>query len=286
MVSDPKPRRITAAAVRDRVVHQVIFEEVERVFEPVFLPVSFSARKGRGVHLALNEVTRAIHRLRRGRVWPVWTLKGDVEKFYDSIDHDTLLTLLRRRIHAPEVLLAIETTVRSTSSSRGLGKGIPIGNLTSQVFANVYLHELDRFAVHDRRARAYFRYADDVLLLGATRDEVEVLAGELCTFAQEVLGLTLVTRPARRLSLGVDFLGSILWPFGRTLRRKTRTRVIQRIAMREKAAARGAISEQSLHQTRVSYNGIAMRVRDRVLRAIVRGPVQPETEEKPGLHSR
>lgn len=271
IISDPKPRRITAAAVRDRVVHQVVFEEVERAFEPTFLPVSFSARKGRGVHLALDEVTHTISRLRRSRVWPIWTLKGDVEKFYDSIDHATLLTLLARRITDPIVLRTIETIVRSASSQRGPGKGLPIGNLTSQVFANVYLHEVDRFAVHTCRARAYFRYADDVLLLGATRGEVETIADRLVTFARDALGLRLTLRPARVASTGFDFLGSIIWPYGRTLRLKTRARIIRRIAMRERAAARGAISDRSLEQTRVSYNGISMRVRDRKLQQIVHG---------------
>jgi hypothetical protein len=279
IISDPKPRRITAAAVRDRVVHQVVFEEVERAFEPTFLPVSFSARKGRGVHLALDEVGRAIERMRRQRVWPIWTLKGDVRKFYDSIDHQILLRLLARRIKDPELTRAIESIVGSSSSSRGPGKGIPIGNLTSQVFANVYLHELDRYAVHGCHAPGYFRYADDVLLLGRSRSDVEALAERLRAFANENLALDLVLRPARVLSTGVDFLGSLLWPYGRTLRPKTRTRVIQRVAMREQAAARGAISPESLRQTRVSYNGIAMRVRDRDLNEVVRGPLPDASVE-------
>lgn len=276
VIRDPKPRRITAAAVRDRVVHQVVFEEVERAFEPVFLPASFSARKGRGVRLALDEVTRALHRLRRSRIWPIWTLKGDVEKFYDSIDHDTLLALLARRITDPLVLRTVETIIRSASSPRGPGKGIPIGNLTSQVFANVYLHELDRFAVHDCHARAYFRYADDVLVLGAGRADVESVAAQLVAFASEVLGLHLTLRPARVLSTGFDFLGSIIWPYGRTLRRKTRSRMFRRIAMRQRALARGAISDQSMRQTRMSYNGITMRVRDRRLQEAVRA-IAPES---------
>jgi retron-type reverse transcriptase len=279
VISDPKPRRITAAAVRDRVVHQVVFEEVERAFEPTFLPVSFSARKGRGVHLALDEVERAIERMRRKRVWPIWTLKGDVRKFYDSIDHQILLRLLARRIKDPELTRAIESIVGSSCSSRGPGKGIPIGNLTSQVFANVYLHELDRYAVHGCHAPGYFRYADDVLVLGNSRADVEALAARLRAFAWENLALDLVLRPARVLSTGIDFLGSILWPYGRTLRPKTRTRVIQRVAMREQAAARSEISPESLRQTRVSYNGIAMRVRDRDLNEVVRGPLPDASAE-------
>jgi hypothetical protein len=101
---------------------------------------------------------------------------------------------------------------------------------------------------------------------------VTALAERLRAVAHDRLALDLVLRPARVLSTGVDFLGSILWPYGRTLRPKTRTRIVQRIALRERAAARGAISEESLRQTRVSYNGIAMRVRDRKLQSIVRGP--------------
>jgi retron-type reverse transcriptase len=268
-ICDPKARCITAAAVRDRVVHQVVFEEVERVFEPTFLPCSFSARKGRGVHLALDHVEKAIQRLRRTAVWPVWTLKADVRKFYDSIDHGVLLDLLTRRVVDPSVLRAVQTILGSTHSVRGAGKGIPIGNITSQVFANVYLHELDRHAIHTLRLPSYFRYADDVFLLGRSQAEVETAAAQLRAFARDALALDLLSRPARVLSRGADFLGSVLWPYGRTVRPQTRTRIVRHIRLRIHATVGGQVTMRSLHQTLASYGGIVKRVRDRGLRELV-----------------
>lgn len=117
--------------------------------------------------------------------------------------------------------------------------------------------------------RCHHRYRDRGY---PNAEQLKAIAARLREFAHDHLALDLVLRPARVLSTGIDFLGSILWPYGRTLRPKTRTRVILRVGMRERAAARGAISPASLQQTRVSYNGIAMRVRDRELKEIVRGP--------------
>jgi len=265
VVCDPKPRSITAAAVRDRVVHQVVFEEVERAFEPRFLPNSYSARRHRGVHLALNHVERAATTLRRQGHSVLWAAKGDVAKFYDSVDHRILGVLLRRRITDANLLQMIETILGSYHSRFGEGKGIPIGNITSQVFANVYLHELDHFAVHRLRARTYFRYADDILVVSPERAEAEHAALHLQAYASEHLELDLKLRPPRKLSSGVDFLGSILWPYGRTLRRQTRARVVQRTRMRVRLAGEGLVTAASLRSTRASYRGMSMRVRDRAL---------------------
>ena len=279
-ICDPKPRCITAAAVRDRVVHQVVFEEVEKVFEPTFLHCSFSARKGRGVHLALDQVERRIQRLRRAGVWPIWVLKADVRKFYDSIDHAILFRLLQRRVKDRAILETVRTILRSTHSFRGPGKGIPIGNITSQVFANVYLHELDRHAVHTLHLPSYFRYADDVLLLGGSRSKVEAVAEQLRTFAHDALALDLLLRPSRLLSQGADFLGSVLWPYGRTVRRQTRTRITRRVRLRIRAAVGGQLTMKTLHQTLASYGGIAKRVRDRELQQLlVSGRVASGTTE-------
>jgi hypothetical protein len=269
VVCDPKPRSITAAAVRDRVVHQVVFEEVERAFEPRFLPNSYSARRHRGVHLALNHVERAATVLRRQGHSVLWAAKGDVVKFYDSVDHRILGALLRRRISDDDLLQMIETIVGSYHSRFGEGKGIPIGNITSQVFANVYLHELDHFAVHRLRASTYFRYADDILVVGPDRGKVKAAASALRLFAAKELQLDLKLRPARKLSAGVDFLGSILWPYGRTLRWQTRRRIITRVKQRGALAEAGLITAVSLRSTRASYRGISMRVRDRSLNGLV-----------------
>lgn len=98
-VCDPKRRLIIAASLRDRIVHQVVYEEVERVFEPEFLDCSYSGRKGRGVHAAVDAAEGAIAVLRSQGVWPIYAIKLDVRKFYDTVGHATLLRLLQRRIY-------------------------------------------------------------------------------------------------------------------------------------------------------------------------------------------
>lgn len=270
LVRDPKERTVTAASLRDRVVHQVVFSAVERAFEPHFLDCSYSARAGRGTHRAVIRAREAIACMRAQGVWPVWALKADVAKFYDSVDHAILLRLLQRRVRHPALLAVIAEILRSYHSTKGAGKGLPIGNLTSQIFANVYLHELDHYAVHTLRLPTYLRYADDVLLLGADAATLRQAAGTLRAFAADRLLLNL-SAPAdqypRKLSQGVDWLGTRLWPYGQTLRRATRGRIIQKFRSREREVRSATRSAQSLGQIRASYRGIAYRVRDYPLRA-------------------
>lgn len=266
-VFDPKRRTITAAALRDRIVHQVVYEEVERVFEPTFLDCSYSGLKGRGVHAAIDAAERAIAVLRSQGVWPIYAIKLDARKFYDSVDHAILQRLLARRIYDPHILSVIQEILVSYTSPLGAGKGIPIGNLTSQVFANAYLHELDRYAKRAIYPPKYFRYADDVLLLGGSLRELVYQARQLSIFAYDQLAIELrIARGfPRKLSQGVDFLGTVLWPYGRTLRKATRKRILRRID-----SCPIVIRPPML----ASYRGIAMRVRDQALSALLAPPSQ------------
>lgn len=267
---DPKRRTITAAALRDRLVHQIVYEETEKLFDKIFLDCSYSGRKGRGVHAAVDAAELAIARLRSQGSWPVWAIKLDVKKFYGSVDHKILLQLLMRRITNPVLLEAIKKILASYNSNIGSGKGIPIGNLTSQIFANVYLHELDRFAKHTNRIKHYFRYADDMLIIGNNSIELERYAKQLCWFAKTSLHLEISSlerhcKWPRKVSQGADWLGTVIWPYGRTLRRATRGRIMQKIKQRESEYKSGLCSEANLAQMRASYNGMLLRVRDRKL---------------------
>ena len=260
VVHDPKRRTITAAGLRDRIVHQAVTDELTRVFEPVFLDCSYSARATRGVHLAVDRAERSIARLRSAGAWPIWAWKGDVRKFYDSVDHALLLRLIGRRVRDPRFLDVVRALVASHHSQFGPGKGIPIGNLSSQIFANIYLHELDRFAKHELRLRHYLRYADDFLLFGADCGEVATAFSRLVAFLRDELLLDLSPvsvsdRWPRKLSQGVDFLGTVLWPYGRTLRPATRGRIIRRVE---------ATTEGYVLLNMASYRAIAKRVRDKV----------------------
>lgn len=185
LVSDPVPRKISAAPFRDRVVHHALCRVIEPLFDRVFLPHSFANREGKGTHHALARCRALV------KQHPC-VLKADVSKFFPSIDHEIMHGLLARRIRCAPTRQLIRLILDSGAgvladeyrmtwfpgdsllSPLDRARGLPIGNLTSQFWANVYLHELDRFVVDRLGRRAYVRYVDDALVFGQSKAELQV----------------------------------------------------------------------------------------------------------------
>lgn len=169
LVRDPKPRVITVAPFPDRVVHHALVAAVEEDFERYAIFDSYACRKGKGQHAAL----RRAQRFARGAPW---ALKMDMARYFASIDHQRLFGLVRRRVADPELCDLLERIVRAPA-----GRGLPIGALTSQHLANLYLGRLDHHAKDDLGLRCYLRYMDDVVLFG-NREELRafLLAIEPC----------------------------------------------------------------------------------------------------------
>lgn len=193
-ISDPKPRMISAAPFRDRVVHHAVVAVLEPIFERRFIHDSYACRVGKGTHRAIK---RAQYYMRRHP----WCLKTDIVKFFPSIDHEVLLRTIRRRVADPFLIKLIEKIVHSgvdlpnqpTLLTYYPGddlfavlrpRGLPIGNLTSQFFANVFLDPLDHFIKEELRIPGYIRYADDLLLFGDSKDMLwkaaELISEKLC----------------------------------------------------------------------------------------------------------
>lgn len=162
-ICDPKQRQIHKAAVRDRVVHHAVFAVLNPVFEPAFIAHSFSCRVGKGTHRAVDALERMLWQASRNHTRPCFALKCDVHQFFASVDHGILLDILGRKIRDERAMMLLREIVGSFQGASG--KGIPIGNLTSQLFANVYLNELDRFMKHTLRIRSYVRYTDDFVVV-------------------------------------------------------------------------------------------------------------------------
>jgi len=153
----------------------------------------------------------------------------DIRKFFDSIDHEVLLGLLRKRIADPQILGLLENILRSFE--HGPGKGMSLGNLTSQLFANVYMDPLDKFVKHSLKAKYYLRYADDFLLLSRDPDELMGCFIEINYFLKNTLKLALHPDKIslRKLSWGVDFVGYVARPHHSVPRRKTVQRAFSRL---------------------------------------------------------
>ncbi len=163
-ISDPKPRNIHKAKVRDRLVHHAIYRILYPFFDKIFISDSFSCRINKGTHKALNCFRDFAYKASQNNTKTCWILKGDIKKCFASIDHQVLLDILRQSIPDEDILWLLKEIIESFSSFHQ-GIGLPLGNLTSQLFVNIYLNEFDQFVKHNLKARYYIRYADDFVIL-------------------------------------------------------------------------------------------------------------------------
>jgi retron-type reverse transcriptase len=228
-INDPKPRDIHKAKVRDRLLHHAIHRRLYPFFASLFISDSFSCQKGKGLHRALERFITLANKASKNNSRTCWVLKCDIRKFFASIDHRILIDILRGRISNPRLLNLLECVIRSFEAQTG--KGIPLGNLTSQLFANVYMNEFDQFVKHDLRMKYYARYADDFVFLSHDRSELLSCLPKIAAFLSGPLALDLHPDKVfvKTLSSGVDFLGWVHFSHHRVPRTKTRQRMNTRI---------------------------------------------------------
>lgn len=271
-ICDPKPRHIHKASLRDRLVHHAIYRILYPFFDRTFIADSFSCRNNKGTHAALYRFQNMAMKVSRNNTRTCWVLKCDIQKFFASIDHGILLEILRRRIPDVDILWLLKEVIesfattpidrhceqRETISDQTIGFwssqndddeiatvgtaslamttssqiGLPLGNLTSQLFANITMNEFDLFVKHQLTAKYYIRYADDFVFLSDDRDRLESLASIIRDFLADRLGLMLHPKKIfiKTIASGVDFLGWVHFPDHRVLRTSTKRRMMRRIA--------------------------------------------------------
>jgi RNA-directed DNA polymerase len=224
-IQDPRTRLICAASFRERVAHHALMNVLDPFLESRYIAGTFACRSGKGTVAALQTA------LGHSRYWP-WALKLDVRKYFDSIDHLVLKEKLRRLIKDRPFLDLLDKIIDSYSTRPG--KGIPIGNLTSQHFANYYLSFLDDFILRKLKPAAYVRYMDDFALWDADREKLSSFARGIWIFAGAELALGLKPALIQSLREGIPFLGFRLTSRGLYLTRKTSRRSLS--TLREFAA--------------------------------------------------
>lgn len=244
-VHDPKARSIHKATVRDRVVHQAIVSAIEPMFDPHFVDDSFSCRFGKGTHAAVQRLRRFLWAASMGNRRTTSVLQCDIRRFFASVDHEVLLELLHRRVRDGRMFALLERIVQSFSMTSG--KGIPLGNLTSQLFANVYLHELDWFVKHELNERRYLRYCDDFAIVHPSRAYLFALVPKVEQFLEWRLSLHLHPRKVtvRTWTQGIDFLGYVLLPRATVLRTRTKHRMLHRLTMQNASSYFGLCTHAS-----------------------------------------
>ena len=230
-ISDPKPRNIHKACVRDRLLHHAIYKILYSFFDRKFIADSYSCRLNKGTHRAIKRFRALAYRASRNYTRTCWVLKCDVKKFFASTDHGVLLDILERRIPDKNAIRLLREVIGSFHSGAP-GKGLPLCNLTSQILANVYMNEFDQFVKHRLKAKYYIRYADDLVILSEDRAWLENILPQICGFLETRLKLQLHQGKIflKTVASGVDFLGWVHFPDHRVLRSATRRRMFKRIA--------------------------------------------------------
>jgi retron-type reverse transcriptase len=228
IIREPKTRKISKSAFRDRVVHHALCNIIEPIFENSFIYDSYANRKGKGVLKAIErfeyfkrKVSRNLTLLKEGKGIKGFVLKADIRKFFDSVSHERLMKIIRRKIADEKVLWLIQIILQNHCLKEH-GIGMPLGNLTSQFFANVYLNELDYFIKQNLKAEYYIRYVDDFVILHKSKEMLEYYKEEISQFLENSLSISLHPDKSSVFPLyrGVNFLGLKVFPHHKAIQKK------------------------------------------------------------------
>ena len=231
-ICDPKPRNIHKALVRDRLLHHAIHRILYPFFDRLFSSDSFSCRDGKGTHKALNRFRQFSYIASKNNTTVCWILKCDIKKFFANIDQVTLMDILRKYIPDQKIILLLNQIIFSFPESNSR-VGLPLGNLTSQLFVNIYMNEFDQFIKHKLKAKFYIRYADDFVLLSDSQQELIDMIKPIGGFLKNTLNLQMHPNKIfiKTLNSGVDFLGWVNFFDHRVLRTTTKKRMFKRIGI-------------------------------------------------------
>ena len=244
VIREPKRRRICAADFRDRVVHHALCAVLDPIFDGCLIDDTFACRRGKGTHAAVRRLQQFSRRFR-------YVLMCDVRRYFETVDHEVLRALCRRKLKDRALLSLLDRIIDHPLPGAEPGKGVPIGNLTSQYFANVYLGELDHFVKERLRLPGYLRYMDDFAAFGDSKSELQRGLAAI----REFLHATLRLEPREERTLlasvtqGVPFLGFRVFPGVVRLDGGKLARMRRRVRQREAAYRLGGIDEEELAQS-------------------------------------
>lgn len=263
-VTDPKKRLIMALPFRDRVVQWAIYRQVNHLLDKRYIPTSYACRIGGGTQRAVHQLQQYI----RHTPGEVYVLKLDVSKYFYRIDHVVLLDILHRIFKDRELLELLRRIIDDDqggglfgidieTGEREAGVGMPIGNLTSQMFANLYLNEADQYAKHKLHARKYIRYMDDMVIVSNDKAYLRDCWRSMDDFLENRLKLRINRKSMIiKASNGIDFCGHRVWREHIKLRKKAALKMKHRLRWLKRAYARGEVDIQTVAASLTSYFGL------------------------------
>ena len=252
IITDPKERTISVADFRDRVVHHAIINIIEPIFEKSFIFHSYATRKNKGTHRAINTAQKYLKN-------NYYYFKTDVSKYFDSIDHNILIDLIKRKIKDKRLIDLISIIIKNNDISKGINikKGLPIGNLTSQFFANIYLNGFDHFIKHKLKVKNYIRYMDDFVIFSNEKHSLKLIREEITDYLNIELKLSLKEKATfiNTRQNGLPFLGVRIFPELIRIKKENVKRLKKRIKKRENELLTGKISPKKYTDSVISIVG-------------------------------
>ncbi len=210
IIHDPKLRKISKSEFKDRIVHHALVNVIEPIFDKIFICDSYANRKDKGTLNALLRLKYFIRKTSKNNHRKVYFLKADIKHYFETINREILINIIKKKIKDENVLLLTKKIINNVAIGGGRPeKGMPLGNLTSQFFANVYLNELDYFVKHELKIKYYIRYVDDFVILNDNKEILEFYKQEINNFLKNNLKIELHNEKSRIMQLkqGIDFLG-------------------------------------------------------------------------------
>jgi len=230
-INDPKPRDIHKAKVKDRLIHHAIYRILYPYFDQRFIFDSYSCRMNKGTHRAINRFRTYGQKVSSNNSQTAWILKCDIRKFFANIDHKILKDILGCYIDDVDTLWLFEKVIDSFHTNKEMDIGLPLGNLTSQLFINIYMNEFDQYLKQVLKVKYYIRYADDFVILHKNKQYLINLLPYISKFLGTRLKLLLHPDKVfiKPLNLGIDFLGWVHFPHHRVLRTSTKRRMFNKL---------------------------------------------------------
>ena len=243
-INDPKPRNIHKSQVRDRLLHHAVYRQLYPFFDRIFITDSFSCRINKATYKAIKKFRKFYLKESLNDTRTCWVLKCDIRKFFENINHQVILDILGQYIFDQRVINLLKNIIYSFSSAPG--RGLPLGNLTSQLLVNIYMNEFDQYVKHKLKAKYYIRYADDFVVLSHDKSLLEELLPKIGDYLKEELKLDLHPDKIsiKTIFSGVDFLGWVHFPDHRILRSATKNRMIRNLEVNKS------------RETKASYLGL------------------------------
>ncbi len=233
-ISDPKPRRIHKAGVKDRLIHHAVYRVLYPSFNRVFISDSFSCRLKKGTHKAIDRFRTFARKSSQNHTKTVWVLKCDIRKFFASIDQKILKEIIASYVPDQDILWLVSRVIDSFFSTAP-NVGLPLGNLTSQLLVNIYMNEFDQFMKHKLKAKYYIRYADDFVIFSRDKNDLFRIVPIIRAFLADRLHLQLHPQKIsiKTIASGVDYLGWVTFPDHRVVRTVTKKRIMRKIRRKQ-----------------------------------------------------